>query len=127
MQTARFNFLFWQRSYAAQLHLIASTLLNVKLNFFGIKLGAAASRIAAHNLPILGPHILPGGARPFFLNFPERTGSDAHFEPSPFKGFRRLLNSVLRARSECDRRLDTDNILIAIHFDEAHVTDQSTI
>ena len=117
------------QNYTARFHQIASFLVNSKINVFYVKLCTAAGRITADNLPFFRPHILTvspslllefswaNGRRCGLRTFTIKTDSDGPAIAN---------NRALRASIGWDRRLDTDNILVIIHHDEAQVTNQNT-
>ena len=131
VHAARLHFLLWQHYHTAGFHQFASFLVNIKINVFSVKLSAAASCITADNLPFFRPHILTvspsllqvlefswvNGRSCGLLTFTIKTDSDAPAIAS---------NRARRASIGWDRRLDTDDILIIIHHDEAQVTNQNT-
>jgi hypothetical protein len=129
VHAARLHFLLWQYYHTARFHQFASFLVNIKINVFIVQLSAAACRMSADNLPFFRPHILTvspslllefswaNGRRCGLRTFTIETDSDGPAIAS---------NRAQRASIGWDRRRDTDDILVMIHHDEAHVTNQNT-
>ena len=118
------------QTHTARFHQFASFLVNIKINVFSVQLSAAAGRITADNLPFFRPHIITvspslllefswaNGRRCGLRNFTIKMDSDGHAIVS---------DRVLCPSIRWDRRLDTDDILVIIHHDEAQVTNQTQI